>query len=93
MPAVQSRPPRPQLYQIGKKFPGRRFELEDETQVALEDLYLVPNHPQRPGKGRTYVYYQDTTLKGLDRTWQVEKRFISKTTGLSLASYVFETCL
>jgi hypothetical protein len=74
MPAVQSRPPCPQLYQIGKKFPGHHFELGDGTQVALEDLYLVLNHLQWLGKSRTYVYYQDMTLKGLDRTWQVEKR-------------------
>ncbi|KAJ7776599.1 hypothetical protein DFH07DRAFT_766793 [Mycena maculata] len=55
-------------------FPGRRYEANGKM-VKLEDLYLVPNHPQRrnvPG-GRTYIFYQDTSEEGCKKTWEQEK--------------------
>ncbi|KAJ6452986.1 hypothetical protein C8R45DRAFT_1112769 [Mycena sanguinolenta] len=66
--------PFPTLQQCGTLFAGRRFSVGDK-QIKLEDLYLVKNHPQREGikKGRTFVYYQDTSQAGLFRTWLQEK--------------------
>jgi hypothetical protein len=46
----------------------------------LAKLFLVESHPKRVDsqgrhiEGRTYVYYQDTSLKGLKATWAVEKQ-------------------
>ncbi|KAJ6542394.1 hypothetical protein B0H10DRAFT_1948013 [Mycena sp. CBHHK59/15] len=55
--------------------PGRKYKLDDGTSVELETLYLVPNHVQRHGiKGRTWIYYQDTSPEGLAKTWGQEKR-------------------
>ncbi|KAJ6471549.1 hypothetical protein C8R45DRAFT_1104516 [Mycena sanguinolenta] len=63
----------PSLQAVGTLFPGRSFEVDDKR-VHLEDLYLVPDHPLRRGhNGRTFVYYQDTSLAGLIRTWEQEK--------------------
>ncbi|KAJ7838936.1 hypothetical protein B0H14DRAFT_3140901 [Mycena olivaceomarginata] len=55
-------------------FPGPQFKVGNR-QIKLEDLYLVNNHPQQKGirQGRTFVYYQDTSLAGLIKTWLQEK--------------------
>ncbi|KAJ7179711.1 hypothetical protein C8R46DRAFT_1029153 [Mycena filopes] len=65
----------PTLQQQGRKFRGRSFKLKNGTHVKLEDLYLVPRHPLRQGiRGKTYVYYQDTSEAGLSATWKQEKQ-------------------
>lgn len=50
------------------KYPNKR----DPTQA---ELFIVKNHPKRQGiAGTTYVYFQDTTVEGLRKTWQREKK-------------------
>ncbi|KAJ6629426.1 hypothetical protein B0H10DRAFT_1939814 [Mycena sp. CBHHK59/15] len=56
------------------KFPGRRYQLKDGRTASLEDLYLVPDHPQRADQGHAYIYYQDTTPAGLAASWEEEKK-------------------
>ncbi|KAJ7482747.1 hypothetical protein FB451DRAFT_1129741 [Mycena latifolia] len=57
-----------------RKFSGRCYTLKNGTQIRLEDLYLVPQHPQRAGiRGRSFIYYQDTSREGLAATWTQEK--------------------
>ncbi|KAJ6623732.1 hypothetical protein B0H10DRAFT_1943799 [Mycena sp. CBHHK59/15] len=56
------------------KFPGHRYQLKDGHTASLEDLYLVPDHPQRADQGHVYIYYQDTTPTGLAASWEEEKK-------------------
>ncbi|KAF8144567.1 hypothetical protein K438DRAFT_1873833 [Mycena galopus ATCC 62051] len=58
--------PFPALQKCGELFPGRQFTVGDR-QIRLEDLCLGVQ------RGRTFIYYQDTSHAGLIKTWLQEK--------------------
>lgn len=70
-----------------KLFPGRRYDVDGKL-VTLEDMYLVDSHPQRRNVsgGKTYIYYQDTSIEGCASTWEQEK-------GLKVPLGSYETIL
>ncbi|KAJ7636688.1 hypothetical protein FB45DRAFT_864696 [Roridomyces roridus] len=54
---------------------GTRPQYQGPRDPTMADLFEVEDHPQRSGiQGRTFVYYQDTSIPGLKKTWGYEEK-------------------